>query len=328
MLLFSCEKDEVLSDVPSIEFKSIAPATAQEYIDDIIISISYSDANGDLGENSSGISEYFCDNFELYNDSDLVSVSSSFWEKYEVNSLYSDAYVIELFGNQSLYIGPTIIGETPYYPNVIFPFTNGTTYKTGVLEFSCNLYIDALSSANFSFLSGGDGERTIDCRMDSNMVWLNNPYTDTTYLSATYMENQWFSLKLVCDISNNRWELFINNISIGSFFNPVNRISSVNFKTESSDDFYIDDVCCKYKKDKHNLFVKDSRNDIEYKFRIPQLAPNNNSIAIEGNFNITINGSGITDSTASQKVNYAIYVKDRAGNKSNTITTSSITIQQ
>jgi len=77
-----------------------------------------------------------------------------------------------------------------------------------------------------------------------------------------------------------------------------------------------------------NLFVKDSRNDIEYKFRIPQLAPNNNSIAIEGNFNITINGTGITDGTASQKVNYAIYVKDRAGNKSNTITSSSITIQQ
>ena len=80
--------------------------------------------------------------------------------------------------------------------------------------------------------------------------------------------------------------------------------------------------------DINNLFVEDNRNGIEYKFRIPQLAPNNNSIAIEGNFNITINGSGITDSTASQKVNYAIYVKDRAGNKSNTITTSSITIQQ
>ena len=80
--------------------------------------------------------------------------------------------------------------------------------------------------------------------------------------------------------------------------------------------------------DIHNLFVKDNRNEIEYKFRIPELTPNGSAIAIEGNFNITINGTGITDGTASQKVNYAIYVKDRAGNKSNTITTSSITIQQ
>ena len=51
-------------------------------------------------------------------------------------------------------------------------------------------------------------------------------------------------------------------------------------------------------------------------------------ISLEGNFNININGTGITDSTASQTVNYDIYIKDRAGNTSNKVTTSSITIQQ
>ena len=80
--------------------------------------------------------------------------------------------------------------------------------------------------------------------------------------------------------------------------------------------------------DIHNLFVEDNRNGIVYQFRIPHLAPDNNSIAIEGDFNITINGSGITDESSIQQVNYAIYVTDRAGNKSNTITTSTITIQQ
>ena len=80
--------------------------------------------------------------------------------------------------------------------------------------------------------------------------------------------------------------------------------------------------------DIHNLFVEDNRNGIVYQFRIPHLAPDNNSIAIEGDFNITINGSGITDESFSQQVNYAIYVTDRAGNKSNTITTSTITIHQ
>jgi len=77
-----------------------------------------------------------------------------------------------------------------------------------------------------------------------------------------------------------------------------------------------------------NLFVEDSRNGIVYHYRIPQLAPNGNEIAIEGNFNITINGSGITDESSSQQVSYAIYVIDRAGNKSNTITTSLIVIQE
>ena len=80
--------------------------------------------------------------------------------------------------------------------------------------------------------------------------------------------------------------------------------------------------------DIHNLFVEDNRNGIVYQFRIPHLAPDNNSIAIEGDFNITINGSGITNDLSSQQVKYAIYVTDRAENKSNTITTSTITIQQ
>ena len=80
--------------------------------------------------------------------------------------------------------------------------------------------------------------------------------------------------------------------------------------------------------DIHNLFVEDNRNGIVYQFRIPHLAPDNNSIALEGDFNITINGSGITDESFSQQVNYAIYVNDRAGNKSNIITTSTITIHQ
>ena len=77
-----------------------------------------------------------------------------------------------------------------------------------------------------------------------------------------------------------------------------------------------------------NLFVEDSRNGIVYHYRIPQLAPNENEISIQGNFNIKINGTGITDESSNQQVNYAIYVSDRAGNKSNTITTSNITIQQ
>lgn len=80
--------------------------------------------------------------------------------------------------------------------------------------------------------------------------------------------------------------------------------------------------------DIYNLFVEDSRNGIQYQFRIPHLAPDNNSIAIEGNFNISINGSGITNESSSQQVNYNIYVTDRAENKSNTITTSFITIQE
>ena len=78
----------------------------------------------------------------------------------------------------------------------------------------------------------------------------------------------------------------------------------------------------------NNLFVKDMRNEIEYKFRIPQLPPNENNISITGNFNILISGTGITNGNYTEKVSYEIYVIDRSLNKSNTVITSEITIQQ
>ena len=78
--------------------------------------------------------------------------------------------------------------------------------------------------------------------------------------------------------------------------------------------------------DIYNLFVLDNRNGIEYKFRIPQLSPNISEISITGKFNIKINGTGITNESTTQQVDYTIYVVDRAGNSSNSITTPSITI--
>ena len=60
--------------------------------------------------------------------------------------------------------------------------------------------------------------------------------------------------------------------------------------------------------DVKNMFVKDNRNEIEYEYRIPELTPSGSNIAIQGNFNIKINGTGITDESSIQNVDYDIYV--------------------
>jgi len=75
-----------------------------------------------------------------------------------------------------------------------------------------------------------------------------------------------------------------------------------------------------------NLFLTDSRNDVTYKFRIPQLAPDNANIAIQGNLNVTLSSTAILDGSASQSFNYSIYVVDRAGNQSNTVTSSTVVV--
>ncbi len=80
--------------------------------------------------------------------------------------------------------------------------------------------------------------------------------------------------------------------------------------------------------DAENLFLTDSRNNVIYKFRIPQLAPYNSKIIIEGNLNVTLVNTAIIDGSSSQTFAYSIYVKDRAGNQSNTITTAAVTVTQ
>ncbi|MGE0634900.1 MAG: hypothetical protein AB7P01_00560 [Bacteroidia bacterium] len=77
-----------------------------------------------------------------------------------------------------------------------------------------------------------------------------------------------------------------------------------------------------------NFFLADSRNNVIYKFRIPQLAPDNSNIIIEGNLNVTLANTAIIDGSSSQTFTYSIYVKDRAGNQSNTVVTSPVTVTQ
>ncbi len=79
---------------------------------------------------------------------------------------------------------------------------------------------------------------------------------------------------------------------------------------------------------KTNLFVTDTRNNVEYQYRISPLAPSENNASIRGKLNVVVNNIAITDSSSSQKISYYLYVKDRSGNISNSITTSSVLIEK
>ncbi len=76
-----------------------------------------------------------------------------------------------------------------------------------------------------------------------------------------------------------------------------------------------------------NLFLKDNRIGIEYSYRIQQLAPTGSNVAIEGNLNVVLNTVARTDTSLSQEsATFSLYVKDRAGNKSNVVTSGPIVI--
>lgn len=75
-----------------------------------------------------------------------------------------------------------------------------------------------------------------------------------------------------------------------------------------------------------NAFVKDLRNNLEYSFRIRQLAPDA-TIAIKGNLEIIVPQVALVNSSStSESATFEVYVKDRAGLESNKITTTAVTI--
>ena len=76
----------------------------------------------------------------------------------------------------------------------------------------------------------------------------------------------------------------------------------------------------------NNLFVTDTRINITYAFRIPQLSPDNSTIPIKGKLNVVLKNTGITDGSQGQSVIYQVYVVDRSGKKSNTISASPVNI--
>ena len=80
--------------------------------------------------------------------------------------------------------------------------------------------------------------------------------------------------------------------------------------------------------DVKNLFVTDSRNSVTYEYRIPQLGPSGETLAIQGHLPIEIKNTAITDGSTSQTVTYTVYIKDRAGRVSNTVATTAITVTQ
>jgi hypothetical protein len=77
-----------------------------------------------------------------------------------------------------------------------------------------------------------------------------------------------------------------------------------------------------------NAFIVDPRISYPYELRIPQLAPSGAAVPIKGKITLTLKNTILTDESASQTVNYSIYVKDRAGNKSNTVTSAAVTVSK
>lgn len=75
-----------------------------------------------------------------------------------------------------------------------------------------------------------------------------------------------------------------------------------------------------------NLFLTDNRIDVTESFRVQELAPEGADVPITGTLRVVLRSTGITDNSYLQVATYTVYLRDRAGNESNRLTTEDIVI--
>lgn len=78
--------------------------------------------------------------------------------------------------------------------------------------------------------------------------------------------------------------------------------------------------------DDHSLWVKDSRLSVADGYHIIPLAPPDTEIPIQGELEVELHPLFLLGNADQEVMTYSFYVVDRAGNRSNEITTTAITI--
>ncbi len=194
----------------------------------------------------------FSDNFESYTPGSYLGLSSTDWTTWSAGQEGGAEDVTittanAASGSNSIYFSSTAANGGPQ--DVVLPFDQ--IYNSGNFSFEANFYVESNKGAYFN-LQGTlvVGQIwALDCYMlQDGTLKLSNQ--GTPYINANYPPAQWFNLRVDMDLTTNVWELFINNVSQGSFSNPTGQIGildlyPVNPVAEGGNGisgFYVDDV--------------------------------------------------------------------------------------
>ena len=183
----------------------------------------------------------FSDDFESYSSGDYLGASSNDWttwsgstggtEDVQVTTVQANS------GSNSIYFSSIASGGGPQ--DVVLPF--GGEHNTGSFSFSAAFYIEAGKAAYFNFQEQstiGAGW-TMNCNIANGMVSLDN---GIALASGPYTDETWFELQIDIDLSTNTWELFLDNVSQGTFSNPTCQVASLDLFPLQGNGFYVDDV--------------------------------------------------------------------------------------
>ena len=193
----------------------------------------------------------FTDDFESYTVGSYLGSSSADWTTWSGTEGGAEDVTINAdnasSGSQSIYFSSTSANGGPQ--DVVLPFDQ--VYNSGNFSFEANFFVESGKGAYFN-LQGTLVVAEIwamDCYMlQDGTLKLSNQ--GTPYINANYPMAQWFNMRIEMDLTSNVWELFIDNVSQGTFSNPTGQIGILDLYPVNPagqggngvSGFYVDDI--------------------------------------------------------------------------------------
>jgi len=184
----------------------------------------------------------FSDDFESYSVGDYVGSNSSYWTTWSGDvGTTEDVQVTNVLANESsnsIYFSSTASVGGPQ--DVVVDF--GEVFTSGDFVFESSFYINQSSGAYFNFQAESEiGEIwALDCSMSNGAISIEN--SSTPMVTGAYPQAAWFTLRVEADLTTNNWEVFVGEVSIGSFSNPVNQLASLDIFPVQGNQFYVDNI--------------------------------------------------------------------------------------
>lgn len=191
----------------------------------------------------------FSDDFEQYTAGSYIAASSNTWKTWSGTKGGTDDNKVSNerahSGVNSLKFLSTSASGGP--ADIILPFGGRRTSGTFTLEMW--MYVVSNKGAYFNFQGNAVVGQiwSLDAFFDPNGAVRFTLGTGGSSSVATgqHPKDNWFKLKIVANLTDNNWEAFIDNKSIGSWSNPNNAVASMDIYPVSSNnqaEYFIDDV--------------------------------------------------------------------------------------
>lgn len=196
---------------------------------------------------SSAFAQTFSDDFDAYTAGQyMAQQSGGDWTTWSNAPGTAEDVMVSnvnsVSGDNSIYFSTTAStgGPTDLVKN--FGVLN-----TGQFSIEWNMLVESGKAGYFNFQRNATIGQVwaMDCFFedDGTLLFSNQ---DGLNFSGSYTQGSWFNFRMDINFNTNVWEVFLDNVSIGSFSNPVNQIASIDiFPTDQnapySCGYFIDD---------------------------------------------------------------------------------------